>query len=389
MAKARIAVILAVVTFVGCNKTSNQSAAANSQPVPQSTGAATPAQLDHVTFRGLRLGQSRAEVETAIKQMNPDATLSCEEPQKDGSVMCSSWSLGPGVALKNVRFTRNDKLQYFAFQMNDHSDQGESFFDTLRTEVATANHRQPTAEAQDSSAIGTFLANQDVQNYTLGTNKTVVCVWDQEKDDCPAEEIRLTEYHHQAMEDIEFRDNEILTEGWVKKDKNRPQPKVQTLMSFLDLRGGESRTQVAAHLQRLHYRPLSCKTDPMNVELQCTSRSGGHEFEQLGFTHGHLSSFQFTYPASEHDALYNSFVEKMGPPTDFAGKQGSELFTWRSEESVPCAADSQKDCPATSLMLGRAGEGETKGSVIFIYAPLMNQAIEENALRMIRTSSRQ
>jgi hypothetical protein len=234
-----------------------------------------------------------------------------------------------------------------------------------------------------------MVANQGVRSFTWGTDRTVVCLWDQEKDDCPAEKIELAEYHQNCCSaEVDFIDNAFVTNGWVKKDKNRPQPKVTVAMSFMGLEGGESRSQVEAALQKLHYRPLACKHDPESSELECSTGTQDHQFELLDFVHDRLSSLRFRYPAKEHDGLYQEFVKSFGEPTDYAGKKGSELFTWNSENTVPCSADEEKQCTATSLMFSPPDDGETNGTVLFLYTPLINVAIKESAQRMLNAAHR-
>lgn len=336
-------------------------------------------------FRGLHAGQTRDEVEAVLKQQDATLSLHCEKPHPNGSVSCDPDS---------ISFSRDGKLVHFQIYASSHGgEDSESFFSSLRQELAAANHKEGEAEPRGGDALSGLTANMGIRSFTWDTPQRAVCLWNQEEE-CPAQQITLTEHHQcssydgRCMAFVELTDNASLTEGWVKKDKNRTQPKVTVAMTFMGLEGGEPRSQVDAALQRLHYRPLTCKSESGDVELKCTTRSREHQFELLGFVHGRLSSLRFRYPANEHDELYQTFIKSFGEPTDYAGKKGAELLTWNSESTVPCSADEEKQCTATALMFSPPDDGEPRGTVLFIYTPLVNLEIKENAQRMIRAAQR-
>jgi hypothetical protein len=95
---------------------------------------------------------------------------------------------------------------------------------------------------------------------------------------------------------------------------------------------------------------------------------------------------RFHYPASEHDELYQQFVKELGGPADFAGKKGSEFFTWNTESTVPCLAKPEEQCPDTELMFAPPEKGENEGTVLYLYVLLININIEERTQRTIRAA---
>ncbi len=327
-------------------------------------------------FRGLHAGQSREVVEAVLKQQDATLSLHCEKPNPNGSVSCDPDS---------ISFSRDGKLVHFQIYASSHSgEDSESFFSSLRRELAAANHKEGEAEPPGEDALSRLTANMGIRSFTWDTPQKAVCLWDQEKE-CPAQQIRLTEHHQcssydgRCMAFVDFTDNAYLTEGWVKKDKNRPQPKVAGDIVFIGLDGGEPRSQVDVALHKQGYEPLSCKYDPKELEHNCKTSSGSHRFD-LTFVHDQLSSFRFYYPEKEHDALYQNLVTSLGQPTDFSGKPGEGVYSWMTERTVPCGdADADKQCTADLLML-------SSEDVTYNDALLFNMQVREKTQRILNAS---
>ncbi|MGA8733697.1 MAG: zinc ribbon domain-containing protein [Terriglobales bacterium] len=339
----------------------------------------------HLSFRGLQAGQSRAEVEAVLKKQNPNSSMVCDDPSSSHDYDCHRALTRPEktdewIAATNFHFY-NGKLTGFYLSLRGAGS--EDLFSTLREELTRSNHKDGTLEANGGGVFGELAASNGIKTFTWGTDRTVVCFSDQERDDCPAEKIELTRISEDSA-DVKFEDNFSETEGWAKKDKNRPKPKIAGKMTFMGIEGGEPRSQVDAALQGLHYSPLACKQEPDEVKLTCTTVSQGHQFEALWFVHGRLSSLRFRYPENERDALYQTFVKGFGEPTDHIGKKGAEvLFEWDSERTVPTLLDKEKQCPATSLMLT-----PHDGIVVFNYMPLVKVGIKDDSQRMIEAAHR-
>jgi hypothetical protein len=338
-------------------------------------------------FRGLHAGQSREGVETVLKQQGAKLPLDCERPSNNGSVSCRSGvGVGGEGAAINLSFSRAGKLVYFQFQIFSHAEE-DAFFSSLRQELATTNHKEGEAESSGNDPLGKLAANMGVRSFTWDTPQKAVCLWGQEKE-CPAQRIELDERHPcfknlGCTADVTFADNAFLTEGWVKKDGNRPQPKVASDIVFMGLDGGEQRAQVDAVLQARGYKPLACKHDAKELENNCKTRSGSRRFE-LTFFHDRLSFFQFYYPGTEHDALYQNLVNSLGQPTDFSGKPREGVYSWMTERTVPCGdADNAdaKQCTADLLML-------SSEDVTYNDALLFNTQVREKTVRMLNASHR-
>ena len=363
-----ISLLWFAASLIGCSKRSDQSMTAGAQQAASGTSVAVaqelspPSRPSQLTFRGLHAGQSQAEVEAALKRLDGNASLSCDKPTGDGSVFCEMDGTVK-FSVKAVGFSPDGRLFHFMFETWGDSRTGtDSVFAALRKELADSNHEGGTLEPTEGGVIGDYLAKNGVQDFTWGTDRTVLCFLDQERDDCPAEQITLSNAGNAT---VEFKDNAYYSEGMVKKDKTRPQPKVVADMTFMGLKSGALRSQVNSAIQRLHYPPLTCKSVEKYGGQDCATKSQDHAFD-LRFYYGRLYWITFHYPASEHDKLYQTFVSSFGQPTDFAGKKGSEIFTWKSERTIPCQADEEKQCPAIALIFAppdAAPPGKTSGTV--------------------------
>jgi hypothetical protein len=328
-------------------------------------------------FRGLRAGQSREEVEAVLKQQDSTTSLDCGIRNPNGSVSCDPDS---------ISFSRDGKLVHFQIPVFSHGgENSESFLSSLRQELATVNHKEGEAESPGNDPLSKLAANMGIRSFTWDTPQKAVCLWDQEKE-CPAQQITLTEHHQcssydgRCMAFVELTDNAFLTEGWVKKDKNRPQPRVANDIVFMGLDGGEQRSQVDTALQKQGYKPLSCKYDREELEHDCKTSSGSHRFE-LSFVHDHLSFFHFYYSAQEHDAVYQNLVNSLGQPTDFSGKPGEGVYSWMTERTIPCANENgnAKQCTADLLML-------SSEEVSYADSLLENLKVREKTVRMLKAS---
>ena len=210
--------VLMTAFLIGCNKTAANQPQASTvsqtqavQTAPQAqTVSATPQPLSkpsHLTFRGLRAGQSQKEVWAIAKAgADPDLQRIANDPEtycmhdKRGVSSCS-------VGNKDLDFSREDKLIHFNFlimspRLSSGGDNPDEFFPALRHELAAANHEEGALK----------LAGSEAQTFTWSTDRTVVCkVGSEEGTACPAEEIDLTEHHSTdrkrcCMAGIDFKD---------------------------------------------------------------------------------------------------------------------------------------------------------------------------------------
>jgi hypothetical protein len=365
---ALAAAIAAVVIAFAWSKQAQQQVATSVTEPAQSTADTA----EHLEFRGLRTGLTQKEVESVLRKLDENASLECDKLGRDGEVRCRSQN-HPANPFKNLRldFSGDGKLYSYSY------DLGVNNLSELQQEVTIANHRQGTARTvmdfSGQQRIGTIIK--------WVTERTAVCFLNEE-DDCPAEQIELElDGISQDIGPIHvmFNDMSVMTQGWVKKDKNRPHPKVAQEITFMNLRGGQTRDEVDTALRNFQYPPLTCEHDSKSIFIEetCSTRFQGHQFD-LEFVHSQLSTFNFWFPPMEHDQLYQNLMKGLGQPTDSHGKTGEEeLFSWESEQTVRCVADENRQCAMASLML--SPYDDYHGRVFYLYLPLFNMKIHEAA----------
>ncbi|HUA14764.1 MAG TPA: T-complex 10 C-terminal domain-containing protein [Verrucomicrobiae bacterium] len=339
-----------------------------------------------LSFRGLHSGQCRDEVESVLKQQGAIVPLDCEKPSTNGTVSCKS-SIGAGTdgTAIDLSFSPDNTLIRFEFRIFSHAEE-DVFYSSLRRELATANHKDGEAEALGNDPLSRLAANMGARTFTWDTPQKAVCLFDQEKE-CPAQQIRLDETHPcfknlGCTATVTLTDNAFLTAGWVKKDKNRPQPKVAGEIVFMGLQGGDQRSQVGTILQKNGYKSLGCKYDAHELERNCQTSSGSHRLD-LTFVHDRLAFFRFHYPASEHDAVYQNLLNTLGQPTDFSGKPGDGVYSWSTERTISCDDwnGNPKQCTADLLML-------SSDEVSYADSLLENMKVREKTVRMLKASHR-
>ena len=325
-------------------------------------------------FRGLQAEQSRGEVESVLRAQGRNMT--CEAPEKDGSVTCKSPYVS-GIEISNLGFSSEGKLFFFRFTVDDLSPPSTS--QGVYRELANTLGQGQPVDMADGGILQAARA-MGVKEFEWKSAGTVPCMLDREKD-CPPQQLTLATGGKSAT--IELWDWEYIAkrQGLTKLDPNRPKPKLEKTIVLYGLKGGDSQQIVESVLNESGFSPLSCKHHSEDSTDECDAVSGNHRFS-LKFLHGQLESYDFYFPKSEWDRQLHPIQAHLGEPTDTDRRTTGEVIAWSSERTSPCAADPEKQCPVETLMLTTSND-EADARVLYMFLPLVGEEIRLGAQRIL------
>jgi len=338
-----------------------QQAKANAPRVPRGL---TPLLLE---FRGLHAGQSRAEVESALRAQN--WTMNCKAPERDGSVDCKC-----NLAFCNLDFSPEDKLWHFSMMLGLGKPISPQ---SIYQEVASV--LGPGTSPHDSGLVEKLNKQVGGQEFDWDRGAPVPCSLDPEKD-CPSQ--RLALYLAPGSANIELWDYQHIakSQGIVKLDPNRPRPTVNKAFVLFGLEGGEARADTETTLTERGYSTPACKYDSEDLTNKCDTINGTYSLS-LEFFQNRLVSFTLNFPKSEWERQVQLFKATLGEPTDAEKRTNQGVVDWGSTQTIPCVGEVDKQCTAEVLMLSINNEDAT-GRALYLYMPLENEVTVERAQRM-------